>query len=392
MLKILVNHHNCYVNLIDECDTITLGAKSIRIEAETTAKRSFDVKFHMQNFLIFKSSRLKAENSLFGGSDRSDFLELFKRMNEKKFLNEGKFNHIWGNLVNLNELKLSYKSSKSLRLFMDRLFVEYSPSILDLLVDRLRNLKLEPKKVNQSGLRSIRVRLNQANVYFLFERTYFVYASVNSFSLMKRRRGKTDSFHLKVERANGVQFRVDIENRYTINPKHFNEIDLIMFTILLSENNRHQLNSIDIDQFQESDNQNLLFLLKKINLNLIDGNQYYLSLNDVLVTWSLKIHFILNEVFFKHTSKVRDLIALLRGSENGVSTASRRQFDLKVIIESSMLINFLYDYSQDASKVDKPLNPAPQATYFNSNFSLVETVSVILSDVCFSYSNLNKQK
>lgn len=218
MLKILVNHHNCYVNLIDECDTITLGAKSIRIEAETTAKRSFDVKFHMQNFLIFKSSRLKAENSLFGGSDRSDFLELFKRMNEKKFLNEGKFNHIWGNLVNLNELKLSYKSSKSLRLFVDRLFVEYSPSILDLVVDRLRNLKLESKKVNQSGLRSIRVRLNQANVYFLFEKTYFVYASVNSFSLMKRRRGKTDSFHLKVDRANGVQFRVDIENRYTINP------------------------------------------------------------------------------------------------------------------------------------------------------------------------------
>jgi hypothetical protein len=174
---------------------------------------------------------------------------------------------------------------------------------------------------------------------------------------------------------------------------HFYEIDLIMFRILLSENSRHQLNSIDIDQFQESDNQNLLFLLKKINLNLIDGNQYYLSLNDVLVTWSLKIHFILNEVFFKHTSKVRDLIALLRRTENGVSSStSRRQFDLKVIIESSMLINFLYDYSQDASKVDKPLNPAPQATYFNSHFSLVETVSVILSDVCFSYSNLNKQK
>lgn len=55
-----------------------------------------------------------------------------------------------------------------------------------------------------------------------------------------------------------------------------------------------------------------------------------------------------------------------------------------------MLINFLLDYSQDSSKVDKQIHPLPQSSYFNSNFSLIETVSIIFNDLCLSYSSSSR--
>lgn len=153
----------------------------------------------------------------------------------------------------------------------------------------------------------------------------------------------------------------------------------------------HHLNTIDIGYFKENDNLNLILLVKKINLNMIEPNQYYLTINDVLVTWSLKIHFILNEVFFKHTPKLVDMFNTAAEwktqQQQQQQSLSSSPFDLKILIESSMLVNIMLDYSQDSSKVEKPIQPAPQVTYFNSHFSLVETVSIILNDVCLAYSS-----
>lgn len=121
---------------------------------------------------------------------------------------------------------------------------------------------------------------------------------------------------------------------------------------------------------------------------MIERNQYYLTINEILVTWSLKIHFILNEVLFKHTSKLTNLITRHKSLfTTSPTTHKPTNFDLKILIESSMLVNFMLDYSQDASKVEKPLNTTPQVSYFNSHFSLVETVSIILNDVCLAYSS-----
>lgn len=143
------------------------------------------------------------------------------------------------------------------------------------------------------------------------------------------------------------------------------------------------MHSITIEHFQENDNRNLIFLFKKIHLNLIEHNQYYLTLNDILVTWSLKIHFILNEAVLKPAARLRELVRTCSSNPYFLKDS----FELKFLVESSMLVNLLLDYSQDSSKIDKPLQPAPQVAYFNSHFSLVETVSIILNDVCLVYSS-----
>lgn len=217
-LKVNVNHQNNYLNLVDEdsAEQLTVGARVI--ESETSQRRC--LRLSLQNLVVFRSSC--RPNSLF----RADLVELLRRINEDKFegRDDSRFTHIWGNLLNVNELKLSLRTGHSAKLFVDRLFMEYSPILLDRLVDRLKSILLQrtPSSSYVAKRISLSIKLNQVNVYFLFERTYFVYACLNRFSLMTRpatsgngRSATKESFHLKLDQTNCSLFRLDeLENRF----------------------------------------------------------------------------------------------------------------------------------------------------------------------------------
>lgn len=103
----------------------------------------------------------------------------------------------------------------------------------------------------------------------------------------------------------------------------------------------------------------------------------------------------MNELIFKNASNISSLLDNYQ-SKNESSTPS--PFDLKILIESNMLVNFLFDYTQDSSKLSTKSTTTSQqtsatsVTYFNSHFNLIETVSIILNDVYLSISNHDAKK
>lgn len=212
-------------------------------------------------------------------------------------------------------------------------------------------------------------------MFYLFERNYFIHFSLKDIVLVRTCQC-TDKLNLKLNQASLLQYRIaDI-----IHKQQQCDVDTASTTSTLDEE-LAVLNRFDIEYFKDNENLNLIFLFKCIQLNLLQRSEYYLTVNDVLCTWSLKIHFILNEILFKHIHRLKGLSLFGRDK----STSNDDEFTLKILIESNMLVNFLFDYSQDSSKVDasRPVN-TPGVTYFNSNFSLIETLSIILNDVLVS--------
>lgn len=278
-IKISIHHRNNYISLIDDISsspgpyTLTLGARSIRFDSAPSPlhfgasdnytkphhhhhhhrRSTSDLKLCVHDFIVFKSSSKSSPenntNSLFasvGGG--GGIVDVFERINERKRVSSSDtFTHVWGNLVNVNEMRLSYRAGKSVKLLVDRVFVEYSPPsawiILDRFVQRLERIRsrfnnnrsnydyedLKMKSLSSSSSRYflLNVQLNHASVYFLFEKSYFVYACVNRFRLLTKRlstgkiptngnnNGRKEVFHLKVEQANCSQYRLDelLENR-----------------------------------------------------------------------------------------------------------------------------------------------------------------------------------
>lgn len=280
-LKLSLNHRNTYINFIDDKSNsiYTIGAKSIRLKSNMRTI----LKLSLENFLIFKSTRLKSENNLFA-TDLSDLVGLFERMNERKFIGQhGRFNHVWGNLMNVNSIKFTYRPSRTIKLFVDRFFMEYSQCLLDMIMhskwvnklSQLRSNKVFNSSVNDAAsVQIVSLKLNQASVYFLFEKTYFIYASLNHFVLMRKQseiNNKNESFHLKLDQANCAQFRLsELETRLVIN----NQFQKVFFS-LFAINYRHIIRFFNFMSFF---NQTILIFIIKRYLKKFILKCYYLFL------------------------------------------------------------------------------------------------------------------
>jgi hypothetical protein len=402
-----VTASNAYLNLVDaeQKHVYTVGTQLASVD--TNFGSSFELT--LQHVLVFRSTssprearrssdraRSDLSNNLFDyvavNSKSNSLLSLFQHINELKFApNATHFVHLWGNLVNINRIKFTYanktadltssKRSPSCAkssLFIDSLFVEYSHEFVSMLVnneDRLKSwLNLwtttTRRNSNQRDLtnthRSLDFKLNHANVYFLFERLYFIHFSLRELALLSSWRvsGQSRLLNVSLSEASLVQFRFEDSPPSVDTPL--------------------ALNSSQFGYFKESDNLNLIFLLKSIQLNRMNECEYYVTISDALCTWSLKIHFILNEIILKHLSKLEKFLPV---DDRSASS----DFSLKILIESNMLVNFLFDYAQDSSKIGQ-LQPPPTMNYFNSNFSLIETVSIILKDVFIAYSRRDNRQ
>jgi len=131
-----------------------------------------------------------------------------------------------------------------------------------------------------------------------------------------------------------------------------------------------------------------LFLVKLINLTKL-SNEYYICINDILLTWSLQIHFIIYDTLVKPFDQYKILLELITANDS----FQKSEANLNILIESSILVNFYFDYQQDSSKVIAPMTnnlsdgSAPSATpYFNAAHptnSLIHTVSIILNNAYF---------
>lgn len=150
-----------------------------------------------------------------------------------------------------------------------------------------------------------------------------------------------------------------------------------------------------IKYFQEENynSDNLVFLMKSINLSQTtsNGQDYYMTFSDLLITWSFKTHYILNQTLLEPIYSRLDAIKFLLNDEDLLCDKNKEEkapFRVRVMAESNILLNFLFDYSMDSSKVDS-LNPK-QYRYFNSSFSLIETISMILNDFYVVYDSGNQ--
>lgn len=132
--------------------------------------------------------------------------------------------------------------------------------------------------------------------------------------------------------------------------------------------NAQLLNYCFIESFLDNkdlmSNFNIILLVKNIDLDsyLKQANpkdsssvfQYYcLTMSDVLLTWSLQIHYVVYESLIKPgllaKSKLNKCLIKNNLKPNEENNAN---FKLNVLIESDVLINFLFDYSQDSTKND----------------------------------------
>lgn len=121
------------------------------------------------------------------------------------------------------------------------------------------------------------------------------------------------------------------------------------------------LNFYLVEQFCASEdllsNYNILLLLQRLDLSTVvqqDCENICLTLGDMLCTWSLRSHYILFESFVRPASNCRAKLC-----NKFVATSEQdlvpKKFKFSVLIESEMLVNFLFDYSLDSSKLEQVL-------------------------------------
>ena len=132
--------------------------------------------------------------------------------------------------------------------------------------------------------------------------------------------------------------------------------------------NAQLLNYCFIESFLDNkdlmSNFNIILLVKNIDLDsyLKQANpkdpssvfQYYcLTMSDVLLTWSLQIHYVIFESLIKPGLLAKSKLDKCLVNNNSESNQEiNRNFKLNVLIESDILVNFLFDFSQDSTKND----------------------------------------
>ena len=351
--------NNFYVSLIDRVQNDIYVLGSSLIDLNTNLKNL--IKFECKNFVLFKSSQKpidKYSNNLFCQS--SDLVKLFQWINYKKFNYPGpkrQYEHVWGNLINCNLVKFRFKLTRSKRkivnIFADQLYIEHSIELFDHILSFISNSSLSNKTKRES---IFNLRLNQINLIHIFEKKYFLHFSLEELSLKKY--GQLDAF-----------------------AKSFSCFDTRL-TKLSHNESQYSMNQNTINHQKENEKKDLIFLLKSINLNRIDSN-YSISMEEALITWSLKSHFTLNETFF---NPIRKYLKMFEKDSNPQSHS--RDFGLKIFVETNILVNFLFDYSQDSSKkLSLRDQDSGNYRYFNSNIKLIDTLSFTLNKFYYFYSN-----
>jgi hypothetical protein len=367
--------NDSYINFILSNDKNTiykLGATKINYLNESNR-----IELNLKELILIKSLNKKLTNI--------DYVK-----NKNKFLNKSSkekfFKHFWGNLLNVNSVCIKYKldNHRCLSLLIDQVFIEYN--IPSSLIDYLNSLSLfsnqheQRQQQNQSNDESellacnfkLKLRLNTLNVFFLYEQTYFICLQFIGF---KMRRKNTSELNLMLENMSGVQHKKsDLE---TIDDN----------AMILIKNNLQQ------------NEENLLCSIKTLYLSSQNANdEIYLTVNKVLLNWSFKSHFILNECIFK---PLNSLLKNLRkeGSEEG-STKTQNYNDqfkcFKILVETNISMNLNLDYAQDSTKANDFNNQmmtkstSTKTVYFNSKFLFIESVSIVLSDFYLNIKNNNE--
>ncbi|RNA29620.1 UPF0378 protein KIAA0100-like, partial [Brachionus plicatilis] len=358
--------NNFYISLIDRIQTDIYVLGCLFIDLNTNLKSLF--KFECENFVLFKSSKKpkdKYSNNLFCQSN--DLIKLFQWINYKKFKYAGakrQYEHVWGNIINCNFVKFRLKLTNSRRqiinTFADQLYIEHSSQLLDKIISFVSSLN----KTNESKRQTIfNLRLNQANLIYLFEKKIFLHFSVED--LAAKKHGQWDAF-----------------------AKSFSCFHNKL-TQLGQNESQYSMNQNTINHLKENEKTDLIFLFKSLSLNGLDAN-YSISMADVLITWSLKCHFILDQIVLKPIQKCSHLL-------KAHSDHDRPHFSLKILVETNILLNFLFDYGQDSSKRSSLKNKdSENYRYFNSNLKLIDTLSLTLNNFYYFYTknkfNLNIDK
>jgi len=112
-------------------------------------------------------------------------------------------------------------------------------------------------------------------------------------------------------------------------------------------------------------NYNLILLINTVHFNTCirngvqsDPHSFYeyscLTIKHILCTWSLQIHYILYQSLVKPIVEFRSKLSnrFIHYDNESENLKPPVKFKLNILIESDVLINFLFDYSQDSSKSD----------------------------------------
>ena len=428
-LEFEINMKNFYINLIDLNSNIyTIGAKQI----DFNLYNQKNLNLYLAKFLIFKSTLTssnctknknqnnKYTNNLFkfentnskskiSSKDKNsqdqlqsdgsknikcliEKLNLINQIKDKLNDDENGFIHYWGCLLNVNMLSLNH-FNQNLSIEIDNVFIEHSAVNLNELTQMLNHLELTNQKdTNQqqelrqkefiSQFKTIKLKVKSINFYFLFKEIYLIYFNFNR-------------FNLRLNDQHKVSFKLNSVNciEYDLNDTNINEDDRIQSNLSIEENKLNSNKQFYIIKYYKEDvnlidsNFSLILLFKSIEMaNIKCINDFYITMNDMLITWSFRLHYIMNEELLKPFSQ---LFNRFNRKSN-----SNSNFKLNFLIESNILVNFLYDYEKDSSKiVSQPLKQDSKVIYFNTsnqNSHNINTLSIILNNFYMCYDNQQK--
>ena len=348
------------------------------------------------NYLIFKSFRSsnksQFENNLFNNTQIIRLSSIFNKI--RSTCTKNRNCHYWGTILSMKhfnfKLKVINKTNLKANLNVENLLIEYWPEILKSLLGRLNAIleKIKQFERNDNVQRlqknhlSIKINLKSIHFYYLYQDIYLISLTLNNFNLIN----VNENNSLIIDKINCLEFNTD-----EIRPVKENIVNNKFLNASFIEYFREEdeNNEDDIVSRGSAKSYNLLFLVKIINLTKV-SNDYYICINDILLTWSLQIHFIIYDTLVKPFDQYKSLVQLITNSGN--FRGKKPSFNLNLLIESNILINFLFDYQQDSSKTVLPSNLTdglgPNVIpYFNTAHptnSLIHTVSILLNSAYFS--------
>ena len=201
--KVIVDFKSTYLNLIlaNERDTIyKFGAKEINAEWS----KSDQIELSLVEFILLRTTNKKLTDI--------DYINKSNATSYKTKVSPGNFKHYWGNLINLNLFRFQYVFCKRfLSLYVDQLLIEYIPSNLISAVEFLAskmgsiNKNNDEKSIasNQMSGFKLKLKFNSINIYFLFEKKYFVHFNMNRFKLIRLE----NDFNMIVNNLSSIQYR-----------------------------------------------------------------------------------------------------------------------------------------------------------------------------------------
>ena len=203
----------------------------------------------------------------------------------------------------------------------------------------------------------------------------------------------SNGFNLTVANVACVQFKIDDEvnifqqqasvdtpaSSYENSLEHYEKLDDSLPQAGPSKSPQ-TLNYCFIESFVENkeivSNFNLILFIKEVNLNSYikmeptepDGLTRYfcLTINGILCTWSLQIHYILYEALIKPSKEFQPKL-FRKFNELCNKEPNLNKFKLNVLVESDILFNLLFDFAQDSSKPEAAKNNGSKRTWFNYN-------------------------